>query len=172
MPAAFTLSHLQALKAQLGTLERVSRESVAWSKLIGGLPRGALVEIAGPGKTEAVASLLAEHKEARAAWIEKEFTLLPSALPQRGVELEQIFFIESGAESEWAAGLVLRSQLFPFLVYHAPCHEEKTLRRFQLLAERSRSTMLLLAEKGLSMAWPIALSLEAKAGSLEVRRRK
>jgi hypothetical protein len=138
----------------------------------GGIPRGGLVEICGHGKTEAVAKLLAEHAHMPVAWIEKDFSLLPSALIQRGVLLDKIFFVEGKSECAWAATLVLRSQIFPFLVYHAPFGEEKELRRFQLLAERFRSTMLLLTEEKPTLAWPISLSLEMEKSQALVRRRK
>lgn len=163
---------IQELRARIGSLERTAKESHAWSMVAGGIPRGGLVEIAGPGKTEAVARLLAEHSASPAAWIEKDFSLLPSALLQRGVPLEKIFFVEAKAECPWAATLILRSQIFPFVIYHAPFGEEKELRRFQLLAERSRSTMLLLSEEKPSLAWPIALSLEMEKSQAIVRRRK
>jgi hypothetical protein len=163
---------IQELRARIGSLERTEKEHHAWSMVAGGIPRGGLVEISGPGKTEAVARLLAEHSGSAAAWIEKDFSLLPSALIQRGVPLDKIFFVEAKAECPWAATLVLRSQIFPFVVYHAPFGEEKELRRFQLLAERSRSTMLLLTEEKPTLAWPIALSLEMEKGEAIVRRRK
>jgi len=162
---------LSELKARLGALERTNRELIPWSPLPGGLPRGGLVEISGRGKTEAVALLLAENPKP-AAWIEQAFSLLPSAFLQRSVSLDKIFFIEGGKNSSWAAATVLRSQLFPFVIYSAPYGCERELRRFQLLAERSRSTMILLAQNKLSLAWPIALSLEMREGRPFVLRRK
>jgi len=163
---------IQELRARIGSLERAEKENHSWSMVSGGIPRGGLVEICGHGKTEAVARLLAEHAQAPVAWIEKDFSLLPSALAQRGVPLDKIFFVEAKAECAWAAALVLRSQVFSFVVYNAPFGEEKELRRFQLLAERSRSTMLLLTEEKPSLAWPIALSLEMEQNQPLVRRRK
>lgn len=167
-----SLSTLQELRSRIGALEKAERESHPWSRLEGGIPMGGLVELSGPGKTEAVVSLLAEHPEASVAWIEEDFSLLPSALPQRKAALDRFFFVEGKKESAWAATLILRSQLFPFLVYHAPFGEEKELRRFQLLAERSRSTMLLLQNEKPTLAWPISLSLEMEKGETKVRRRK
>jgi len=57
------------------------------------------------------------------------------------------------------------------VVYHAPYGEERELRRFQLLAERSNTTMILLADRALEeRAWPIRLSLEARGRELYVRK--
>lgn len=159
---------LQELRARLGALH--NREALRWSRLPTGLPKGGLVEISGAGKTEAVASLLAEQG-LPVAWVEHTLSVFPMALRQRKVELEKVFFVEAGKESAWAASAILRSQLFPLLVYHAPYGEERELRRFQLLAERSRATMFLLSDKA-SQAWPIALSLEMQDSRPQVLRRK
>ena len=98
----------------------------------------------------------------RCAWIESRFSLLPSALLQRGVCLEKIFFVEAGEDSAWAAATVLRAQLFPLVVYQAPYGDLRELRRFQLLAGKSNATMILLGHEP-AHAWPIRLSLEASS---------
>ncbi len=160
------------LRARLGTFD-TRFSPLPFSRLAAGLPRGALVEITGPGKTSAAVQLLAEHAGLRAAWVEGSFSLLPSAFPQRSANLEKIFFVEGGAHSAWAASTLLRSQLFPLLVFHAPYSCERELRRFQLLAERSKTTMLLLGQKPLAeRAWPIRLSLEARGPELTVLKGK
>lgn len=162
---------LQELRARLGAFDRhsPSENRLPYSRLPSGLPRGILVELTGPGKTESVAQLLAENAGLRAAWVESRFSLLPSAFLQRQVNLEKIFFVEGGKDSAWAAATILRSQLFPLVIYHAPYGEERELRRFQLLAERSATTMLLLGEKPLEQsAWPIRMSLAARGRQLSV----
>ena len=164
------MSALQELRARIGALERKSRDAFPWSYLPEGMPRGALVEITGSGKTEAVARLLAENP-LPSAWVEADFSVFPSALLQRQVKLEQVFFIAAGKEAAWAVAAALRSRLFPLLVYRAPYGEERELRRFQLLAERSHATMILLGDHP-TLSWPISLSLEMREGRLQVRRKK
>jgi hypothetical protein len=164
---------LQELRAKLGTLESLSSPlaPLPFTPLPQGLPRGVLVELTGAGKTTMVLQLLAENPTLKAAWVEERFSLLPSAFPQRQVHLEKIFFVEGGKESAWAAGVILRSQLFPLLVYHAPYAMERELRRFQLLAERSGTTMLLLGPSPLlERAWPIRISLATQGRGLHLRR--
>jgi hypothetical protein len=163
---------LPELRARIGAFTQPQKEKFPCSFFSEGLPRGALVEICGHGKREAVVEFLAENAQHSTAWIEKEFTLFPAAVSQREAALEKIFFIEGGKESAWAASAVLRSQLFPIVVYQAPYGEERELRRFQLLAEKSKSTMIFLSEKKLSLAWPIHLALEFKDGKAEVRKKK
>lgn len=164
-------SSWQEIRAQLGALEKTQKETLPYSWLPGGLPRGALVELAGPGKTEFAARMLAEHPELAAAWVEESLSLFPPALAQRQVNLETLLLVEGGSQSAWAAGALLRSGLFAFLLYEGPSTEERELRRFQLLAERSRCTMVLLRES-LCRAWPISLSLQAQGGELRVERRR
>jgi hypothetical protein len=167
------MSALQDLRARIGALEsRFRKETLPYSRLAEGIPRSALVEISGSGKTEALVQFLAEHPQIPVAWIEARFSLFPTALQQRQAKLENLLFIEGKAECAWAATTVLRSQLFPLVAYHAPYGDEKELRRFQLLAERSRATMFLLAESPAENAWPIALSLAVHGRSLRVLRRK
>ena len=165
------MNPLQTLRAKLNA-HNAPRSSFAWSKLPEGMPRGALVEISGSGKTELAASFLAENTESPAAWIEAEFSVFPIALRQRKISLEKIFFVEGKKECAWAASTILRSQLFPILIYHAPFGEDRELRRFQLLSEKARSTMVLLCEKKATLAWPISLSLEAQKQNLKILRRK
>lgn len=161
---------LEELRARLGA-RKDRREILSFSACAEGLPRGALVEITGRGRTETVARLLAEHRDLSAAWIEESLSLFPPALAQRNVALDSIFFIEGGTQTAWAAGAALRSQLFPVVIYDAPYGEERELRRFQLLAEKSHSTMLLLGEDPVP-AWPISLALKVEAGRVRVERRR
>lgn len=162
------LAVLEELRARLGAYERhQSASPLPYSRFGSGLPRGALVEITGHGKTESVLQLLRENPALRAAWVESHFSLLPSAFLQRQANLEKIFFVEGGKDSAWAAAVILRSQLFPVLVYHAPYGEERELRRFQLLAERSATTMILLGARPLEeRAWPIRISLAVRGRQL------
>ncbi|MGZ6290347.1 MAG: hypothetical protein ACXWQO_19315 [Bdellovibrionota bacterium] len=168
------MSALQELRARIGAMENFSRsESLPYSQFASGLPRGALVEISGQGKTESVVQFLAENAETPAAWIESEFSLYPPALFQRKRKLENTFFIEAGKDAPWAASTILRARLFPVIVYHAPYQkDERQLRRFQLLAEKAQATMILLARRKPLAAWPIALSLEVRERKLFVLRQK
>lgn len=170
------LAILQELRARLGAFEGrdLAREAFTFSRFTAGFPRGVLVELTGPGKTENVAAFLAENPSLRVAWVESAFSLLPSAFAQRGVNLEKIFFVEAGVDSAWAASTILRSQLFPIVVYGAsfPRRDaERELRRFQLLAEKSASTVFVLGEEPLAHAWPIRLSLACAGRKLSVLRK-
>lgn len=152
---------LEEIRARLGAHPAPS-EPFPFSPLPNGLPRGILAEISGRGKTESVARLLAENPTLRCAWVEAHFSLLPSALPQRQVGLHRLFFVEAGKDAAWAATTILRAQIFPLVIYHAPYGDLKELRRFQLLAGKSRSTMILLGDEPAEAAWPIRLSLVAQ----------
>lgn len=170
METAFTLSRLDDLKKRLSAWSPMEKPRLSWSLLPEGIPQGAVVELSGSGKTTALAHFLQENPQ-KTAWLEKNFSLFPSALAQLHLSLEQFHFFHTKENSTWAATALLRSQLFPFLVYHAPHGGEKELRRFQLLSERSKTTFFLFSQKP-SLAWPIALSLECRNGEIKVLKRK
>jgi hypothetical protein len=153
---------IEGLRALLGTAgaER-SKERLRSSDLSEGVPRGALVEVSGPARTEWVARLIAENKEAQVAWVEQKLSLLPTALRQREVELGQIIFVEARDKLDWTLTTLLRSQLFTAIVCSGNIHDQRRLRRYQLLAEKANATVLLLSVEA-TTAWCIALQLEAR----------
>lgn len=153
---------------------RSAPESYRFSQLENGLPKGGVVEVsgeAGGGKTEVVLRFLSENPETRVAWIEDELTIYPCAFPQNRVGLERVLFVESKeAEMLWTAHQILRSQVFGVLVLRvAKSLDEMALRRLQLSAEKTQTTIVLLVEDAAKRGtWPIAVQLRAKR-SLEER---
>ena len=149
-------------------------EAYRFSQLENGLPKGAVVEVSGSsggGKTEVVLRFLAENPEARVAWIEDELTIYPCAFPQSRVGLERVLFVESRPqEIVWTVNQILRSQVFGVVVLRtAAALDEMTLRRLQLTAEKTQTTVILLTEEAARRGtWPIAVQLHAKR-SLEER---
>lgn len=162
---------IESLRALIGQMETGKRrDRLTSSDVPDGVPRGALVEVFGPARTEWVARLLSENKEAQVAWIEETLSLLPTALIQRQVELGRVFFIEAKRDMDWTLSTLLRSQLFTAIVTNGNIRDERKLRRYQLLAEKANSTVLLLSERRTSV-WCIGLQLEARrrAKTTEVR---
>jgi hypothetical protein len=147
-------------------------EFFPFSLLGTGLPRGALIELSGGsggGKTEAILRFLSENPSLRAGWVESRFSLFPGALPQWGVSLERLLFVEAaGKRALWAAHQLLSSQLFSVVVLsleESPSEDrsELALRRLQLAAGRARACVLLLADKPHGgAAWPIAVRLRVR----------
>jgi hypothetical protein len=166
-----------------------SPESYRFSQLESGLPKGAVVEVsgqAGGGKTEVVLRFLSENPDARVAWIEDELTIYPCAFPQNRVGLERVLFVESrpskghpnedagtshrSDETLWTAHQILRSQVFGVVVLRvARALDEMALRRLQLAAEKTQTTLILLTEEAARRGtWPIAVQLHARR-SIEER---
>jgi hypothetical protein len=160
-------SRLNQLREILGQHSpAVSRERFAFSLERDGIPRGAITEISGSpgsGKSEAVFKLISETSSSiRVAWVEEDFTIYPCALLQAGVDLSRVLFSQAGGLACWSAQQILRSQLFPIVVLSARIREEIELRRLQLAAEKSCTTLLLLSDEPRRQgAWPIRLQLEA-----------
>lgn len=152
-----------------------TRESLAFSLYPEGLPLGALTQILGPGSTEAILQLFAEHPGQKMAWAEARLTAYPPGFVQRGANLNCLLFVEGGEHFAWALAQLLRSQLFKVVVAASPLKGEGVelgLRRLQLAAEQSGSALILAAEcEGPS--WPLRLRLEARQeeGRLTLSRR-
>lgn len=128
-------------------------------------PLGALIGITGVGRTEWVLNWLVKNPEASVVWIEKNLSVLPTALAQRGGGLERILFIELGevGEWEWTLLTLLRAQLFQAIITPIltpdeqikKTKDEKSLRRLQLLAEKAQCKVFLLSEVP-SQHWTIS----------------
>lgn len=135
-----------------------------------GIPRGALVEVSGPLKTEWVIRFLRNNEKVQTFWMEKEQTILPTAIQQRGVGLDRVVFAEVD-DLYPALRRVVQSQLFEIVVVPSAFEELRVLKALQLLAEKAHTTVFLLAKK-FQPAWPISVQFEVsgapKAASLDV----
>lgn len=146
-----------------------------FSQIKDGIPKGALIEFSGAsgsGKTSAVLKLLAENPGSRVAWIEEDFTIYPCSVEQSGVELSRVLFIEAQKRDEllWNAQQILRTSVFGFVVLQpSEPLDELVLRRLQLAAGKSRSSVILLSERPSNVgSWPISVQVEVNARELRV----
>jgi hypothetical protein len=131
------------------------------------------VEISGAGKTEFLVQCLREINNEAIVWIEKDLTINPFGLWQRGLALHHMTFVET-AEFNWAIQQVLQSQIFQVIVLSQLQFTEKQLRRFQLQVEKSSSLVFLLSESP-HASWTVSLQLEIadkKSLQVEVVRRR
>lgn len=169
---------LETLREQLKTSfpsGQKTRETLPFSMVEGGIPKGALTEVSGAegcGKTELVLRFLAENSTLRVAWIEEDFSAYPCAFSQNGVGLERVLFVDcdSSEHSLWSAHQILRSQVFEAVILKLSSKianpdrqglEEVDLKRLQLLAEKSGTCLFLVLEEPLKSAtWPITLRLQ------------
>jgi hypothetical protein len=190
-------SAITSLRELIGTASGYrNRSSLSFSLLDGGIPKGALTEISGPGKTEFLVRFLSEHPSLKVAWIEEQISIYPYAMFQRKAQLQRILFAEAGSNSLWALMQILRSQVFGVIVFSSTTttppnkrgdgggigresrralFEEKTLRAMQLSAEKSQAAVVFLRDEP-GDSWPISLQVRVKRGSMqkdvEVLRRR
>ena len=148
-------------------------EYIGFSKLQPGIPRGSMTELSGSGKTEIVANLLVENPKCKAAWVEKEMSIYPSALTQRKISLDRILFIESGRDLFWTANQVVRSQLFDLLILDAETTTNQTtdqreLRRLQLEASRTKTGVVWLTEEAHSSGFGFSIQARVNRQSHEI----
>jgi hypothetical protein len=124
------------------------------------LPKGAITQVCGPGKTEFVVEFLKEHSGFRVAWIEPLLSIYPCGIFQRTVNLNRILFIEAGNAFPWVVQQVFKTSLFEIVILTSTIEDLKMLRRFQLSAEKAHASLILLSE-AFSNAWPVALQLKS-----------
>ena len=155
---------------ELRELLQKTQPTREWLKCSGvdrGLPKGAITEISGCGKTELVVRLLGENPGLRAAWVEQKFSIFPFAFLQRAVDLERILFVEGGVETEWSLLQILKSQAFPVVVAYLEKTDVRTLRRWQLTAEKSGAALVWLTQKPQSL-WPVSLQIRVERSEADL----
>jgi hypothetical protein len=156
---------LEDLKALVQV--RTPRESLPFSMLPGGIPKGAITEISGPGKTEAVLRFLGEHEGLKVAWVEDQFSVFPLGFIQNRIALKRVLFMEAGAQIHWVALQALKAQIFPVVVVYTDQSDVKSLRRLQLAAEKSQATTILLSPTAGSY-WPVSLQLQVQRSGEDI----
>lgn len=157
---------LAELREQVGAIHKSwsghsTRERIASSLLSEGIPRGALIEVCGPSRVEWCLAFLREHPELKVCWIEEKFTLLPTALKQRGCNLEHFLFVEAGEELFKPLRKAIRSQVFDVLVAPSAFDDDRALKALQLLTEKANASLFLLGSKPRT-AWQISVQLDCK----------
>jgi hypothetical protein len=127
------------------------------------VPSSCLVEVFGFHKTEFLSQFLKENAGLKTAWIEKEISINPYALWQRGVDISSILFIECGKEAIWTVQQILNSQVYQATVLSELAFKEMDLRKFQLLVEKTESHLFLLSRRP-HQSWIPALQIEVEKG--------
>jgi len=155
---------LEKLKKLNGILNDLPQYEVyPFSLFRKGIPRGAVTEVSGEpgsGKTELILNFLSESTQLRVAWIEEEMTIYPCAFPMKGVDLERLLFVEARQEALWATLQVMRSQVFDVVILCVRFIEQGHLRRLQLCAEKTDTSLILLSETPSKKGhWPIAFQI-------------
>ena len=157
---------LAKLRQMIGALDGSMPKEGHFFTLLGeSLPKGGVVEFCGAGKTSAWVEFLREHPQLRVVWLECELSLYPLALLQRDIDLERIFFLDEKSGSRenfvWALHQILQSHVFDVVTIVNMKFSETELRRWQLLAERSKQIVILLSQEP-HASWVPALQIEVK----------
>ncbi len=126
-----------------------------------GIARGIVAELTGNASSEFLLELFQMHPEPFIFWCDRSPRLNAVAISQRGVKLSRFKFITSDKDLGPALRIAFEGgKFYPFIVAPSYTSDVKTLQRYHLLAQKSKSTLFLLAPKKLSSAWPISLQLE------------
>ncbi|MBC7740905.1 MAG: hypothetical protein H7061_01830 [Bdellovibrionaceae bacterium] len=157
-----TAERLHGLRLLLGGQQLAPSTKQFWSapQLEPGIPRGVVVELLGPCKTEWVIQFLAMHPEFKIFWAERDQSILPTALRQRGLDLTKITFGTFGKNLVQPLRRIIQSQSFEVILAPNLFEEIKVFQAFQLFTEKANSTLFLFGENEPSPAWPISLQLD------------
>ncbi len=148
---------LESLRALVHS--KTQRSSLPFSYLPTGIPKGAIAEISGHGKSEFVLKFIAENK-LKVAWIESDFSIFPFAFLQRNVALDKVLFVESANQTYWGVLQVLKAQIFPVVVVVGDM-DLRQLRCVQLASEKADACVLWLTEQTHSY-WPVSLKVRVQ----------
>lgn len=161
---------LRELKLLIGGIENLDAKEV-WDApfLPQGIPRGAIIELTGPKKTEWLLQFLKHQSELKIFWCEKKQSILPTAIAQRGIELSRITFAVVNEDLILPVRKVLQSQLYEVVIAPSDFEEIRILKALQLFTEKANSVLFLLSKEGLSTAWPISMQLEIHQKDSEFR---
>lgn len=129
------------------------------------IPKGAVVELLGNYKIEWLVQFMAQHNDVKTFWAEKEQSILPTALHQRGVNLSQVTFAILGQNLVQPLRRAIQSQVFSILIAPSLFTEIKVLQALQFFTEKSNCTLFLLGKDQPSNAWPIFLQLQIEKGT-------
>ena len=121
--------------------QSISVEDLDWTP-------GILVQVHGRYAPDVAARVLADHPHLPAVWIKKSLVEFPLAIFQRKVNLKKVLFIQGERDSFWAAGSLLHTQLFPFLIYQAPMNA-KIFRTLAEWAEKYATCILVISDRDL-----------------------
>lgn len=158
MALAFTKPSIAELRQLIGATKHEDRPRHSFSLFPAGFLPGSLIELTGPRRTEFTALFLKENPQLKVAWVEETITINPYALKQKGVSLDNFFFVEGKKDTVWCLNQILGSGCFQVVVAENTHWNEKDLRRFQLLSEKSQNHFFMLSDKS-SVSWVPHLQL-------------
>lgn len=167
---------LEELREKIGAIRLPdSSESFHAPGLSTGIPRGILVEVLGVQRYEWFIQVLAQNSGFHVAWIESRLSIFPTAILQRRVDLQRLLFLEAGVNASWAALQALKSGIFPILALDGSSfptrQRDRSIRRLQLCAEKSRSTLFIFSEQAIRDPG-ISFRLNAGSDGIQVFKKK
>jgi hypothetical protein len=135
------------------------------------LPRGSLVEISGPNARKAVAELLYGNPDQAVVWIERNLDPLPPDLEHIRLNFDRVLFVHGDTDSSWAASAILRTGLFPLVVFGAGYKNERELRRYLRQAKSTNAIFLVISERP-TPSTLFSVQLLAGKNGIELLRRR
>ena len=151
---------LLRLREQIGETGNIDKETWAAPHLACGVAKGIVVELSGNGRIEWLLEFFKLHPDTFIFWCEREQSVNPTAIYQRGIDLKRILFANVADDLQKILHRTLEGGQYPFIIAPNRAPDVRSMQRLHLLAGKVKSTVFLLAEKDFSQAWPISLQAE------------
>ncbi len=110
---------------------------------------GKIVRIFGPSSRSCCATFLSELRHLPAAWIDSDMSSVPEDLQRKNLDWEKILFIHGEEDIHWALSYVIRSRVFPLIVFHSNSFPADRLEIIRTKLLRANAMMFLLSDSSL-----------------------
>lgn len=147
------------IRKRLGLVDLEKRHFLECPSVPGGVPRGVICEVVGTAKTEWLISLLISNPQLNVFWAESKWTLLPTAMQQRGLDLRRILLAETGGKTLQAVRKALRSKIFDCVILSGEIKETRMLKALQLFARESHAAVFFVSHVA-KQAWAIPFQIQ------------
>lgn len=111
------------------------------------IPQASVVEVVGHARMEFVVNFCTEQADLTVACVEREWTLFPPAVAQRGVDITRWLMVEAGEKDLWVIEELLASDFFSVIVAPDLKLNLPLWRRLHLECQRSGTTLFILSEE-------------------------
>ena len=114
---------------------------------------GKVIRIFGPGAESCCATLLTEMRNKPIAWVGSEGSKTLNQLEHKKLDWRKILFVHGKEDREWALIYLLKTGIFPILVFQSDAYDAQFLKETQSLLLRKNAMMFFLGEKDSKDKW-------------------
>ncbi len=107
---------------------------------------GKIVRIFGPSSRNCCATFLSELRHLPAAWIDSDMPIVPEEIQRKNLDWNKTLFINGEEDINWALSYVIRSRVFPLIVFRHNCFPAERLQIIRAKLLRANAMLFLLSD--------------------------